>query len=550
MNPASKSSLPVITDPVIAAMVAQLKQENALYRQSISIYEMKVQKLEQELRLERIQKYGKHSEKLSDLQLQLLDLEPGVSSVEIEAESQRGPLPETTSSKEPSNKQKSARQQHPGRKDFPAHLERVEEVIPCRAEQCTCGKCGAERKIIGYDTAEVLARKPVEYFVRVIKREKRACARCIQLGVSIAASPVRIAPKSIFSDEMIIDFLVGKYCDSTPIYRQCATLKRDLGIEIARSTINDGVLRVGEMLIPVLAEMKRDLLTGNYIQADETPIGVQTPDKRGQTHRAYFWQFSTPGKGVIFNFEMTRSKKVAQRFFKDYGGILHTDGYVAYEKDIGANKMIHACCWSHSRRGFIDALKVQQKANAASREFHPTDKDLSVGIPELERAVVLMDSLFAIDREAREQHLSLDARHALRQERAPGSLAELHALLVAMKESDLILPQSVEGKAIAYTLKRWMELTVFMRHPEVELSTNLAENSMRTIALGRRNWLHLGSKEAGPKIAAIFSIVESCRKLDVPIRKYLEDVLPGLADRSIQALADLSPVAYAAKHAK
>jgi transposase len=536
MNPASNSSVPVIADPVIAALVAQLKQENALYKQSISIYEMKVQKLEQELRLERIRKYGKHSEKLSDLQLQLLDLEPGVSSVEIEAESLREPLPETTASKEPSDQQKRARQQHPGRKEFPAHLERVEEIIACSADQCACGQCGAERKIIGYDTAEVLAKKPVEYFVRVIKREKRACARCIQLGVSIAVSPLRIAPKSIFSDEMIIDFLVGKYCDSLPVYRQCATLKRDLGIEIARSTINDGVLRTGEMLIPILAEMKRDLLAGNYIQADETPIGVQTPDKRGQTHRAYFWQFSAPGKGVIFDFELTRSKKVAQKFFKDYGGILHTDGYVAYEKDIGAPEMIHACCWSHSRRGFIDALKVQQKANAGSRE--------------LERVIVLMDSLFAIDREAREQHLSLDARQALRQERAPGILAELHALLAAMKESDLILPQSVEGKAIAYTLKRWKELTVFMEHPEVELSTNLAENSMRSIALGRRNWLHLGSKEAGPKIAAIFSIVESCRKLDVPIRKYLADVLPGLAERSIQEMAELSPAAYAAKHAK
>jgi len=252
-----------------------------------------------------------------------------VSSVEVEAESLREPLPETTSGKEPSNKQKHARLQHPGRKEFPAHLERVEEIIPCSAGQCTCVKCGAERKIIGYDTAEVLARNPVEYFVRVIKREKRACAGCIQLGVSMAASPVRIAPKSIFSDEMIIDFLVDKYCDSTPIYRQCATLKRDLGIEIARSTINDGVLRVGEMLIPIVAEMKRDLLNGNYLQADETPIGVQTPDKRGQTYRAYFWQFSAPGKGVIFNFEMKRSKRVAQRFFEDYGGILHTDGYVA-----------------------------------------------------------------------------------------------------------------------------------------------------------------------------------------------------------------------------
>jgi hypothetical protein len=119
----------------------------------------------------------------------------------------------------------------------------------------------------------------------------------------------------------------------------------------------------------VVCKMKLDLLDGNYIQADETPIGMQTPDRRGDTHRAYFWQFSAPGKGVIFNFEMTRHKKVAQAFFKDYGGILHTDGYVAYEKDFGAKDLIKACCWAHSRRGFIKALKVQQKANATSREL-------------------------------------------------------------------------------------------------------------------------------------------------------------------------------------
>jgi hypothetical protein len=109
---------------------------------------------------------------------------------------------------------------------------------------------------------------------------------------------------------------------------------------------------------------------------------------------------------------------------------------------------------------------------------------------------------------------------------------------------------SVAGKAINYTLKRWVELTHFLDHPIIELSTNWAENSMRPIAIGRKNWLHLGSKEAGPKIAAIFSIVESCRKLGVPIRKYLAVVLPGLADRSIQSLAELTPAAYAAKIVK
>jgi len=158
-----------------------------------------------------------------------------------------------------------------------------------------------------------------------------------------------------------------------------------------------------------------------------------------------------------------------------------------------------------------------------------------------------MDGLFAIDREARKQNLSLDDRHALRQEHTPALLDELHTLLLEMKTSGLILPQSVADKAINYTLKRWAELTQFLDHPIIELSTNWAENSMRPIAIGRKNWPHLGSKETGPKIAAIFSIVESFRKLGVPIRKYLAETLPGLADHSIHELDGLTPTAYAAK---
>jgi hypothetical protein len=161
-----------------------------------------------------------------------------------------------------------------------------------------------------------------------------------------------------------------------------------------------------------------------------------------------------------------------------------------------------------------------------------------------------MDGLFAIDREAREQSLSLEDRHRSRQERAPALLDELKALLLEMLASRAYLKKSVAGQAIAYTLKRWEKLTRFMEHPVIELSTNWAENSMRPVAIGRRNWLQIGSKEAGPKIAAIFSIMESCRKLGVPVRQYLADVLPGLAERSIQSLAELTPMAYAAKLTK
>lgn len=540
MNPASKSSIPAVLDPVVAAIVAQFEQKVeardrviAAKSQALFAAESIIEQLKEALRLERIRKYGKQSEKLSDLQLELLDREPAVSSEEIEAEVASGALPEAEQKKSGEATPPRKNKQHPGRNELSAHLARVEKIIACTAEQCKCGKCGAQTRVMGYEETEVLGMKPAEYFVRVLKREKRACAHCLSQGVATAAAPARIAPKSIFADETIISILINKYCDALPLYRQRAMLIRDLGIDVALTTIDDAVLRVGQLLIPIVNVMKRDLLTGGYIQADETRVGVQTPDKKGGNHRAFFWQYSAPGMGVVFDFEMTRSKKVAQEFFKDYGGILHTDGYIVYEKDIGTKDLIHACCLAHARRGFIDAIKIQTKAQATDAR--------------LERAVALMDELFAIDREAREQNLSFADRHAMRKERAPALLDELRGLLTAMQKSDSILPHSVAGKAIKYTLKRWVELTRFLHHPVIELSTNWAENSMRPIAIGRKNWLHLGSKEAGPKIAAI---VESCRKLGIPIRQYLADVLPGLADRSIQSLAELTPAAYATKTAK
>ena len=157
----------------------------------------------------------------------------------------------------------------------------------------------------------------------------------------------------------------------------------------------------------------------------------------------------------------------------------------------------------------------------------------------------MIDALFAIDREARDLNLDHAARHLLRQEKAPPLLDQIREHILATSKTTL--PKSAAGKACSYTLALWKKLTRFLDYPQLELSSNLAENSMRPVALGRKNWLHLGSKEAGPKIAAIFSVVESCRRLNIPIRKYLGDVLPDLANRSIQSLAELTPTACAAR---
>ncbi len=160
--------------------------------------------------------------------------------------------------------------------------------------------------------------------------------------------------------------------------------------------------------------------------------------------------------------------------------------------------------------------------------------------------VARIDELFAIDAEARRQRLSLEARHALRQEQSRLLLDGIRKDVEAAVST--ALPNSALAKACHYTLTLWRKLTRFLDYPELELSNNLAENSMRPIAIGRRNWIHVGSPQAGPKIAAILSVLESCRRLKLSVRDYLAAVLPGLADRPIQRLPELIPSAWANQH--
>jgi len=497
--------------PADSPEVAELKRQ-------LHWAHLKIQVLEERLRLQRIKKYGPGSEKLSNAQLELLELEPGVSNAEVQAESQRGPLPERT-------KTQNTRK-HPGRQELPATLPRVERVIPCPAEQCQCKNCGEQMAVIGYDQSEQLDVEPAKYFVLVTKREKRACKCCEQGGVVSAPAPARIIDKSLVSDRVVIDTVVDKYCDHLPLYRQSVILEREAGLEISRATLDGWVMRVGELLMPIAGAIGRELLAGGYIQADETPVDVQMHDGRGQNHQAYLWQYGRPGGGVVFDFQLGRGREGPKTFLGQFDGILQTDGYIAYEK-VGGPKMVHACCWTHARRGFYEAHK------------------LSPGETVARGIVVLIDELFGIDAEARAQGLGPVERDALRQERSRPQLAKIRAAVEAARGS--ALPSSKLGKAIQYTLGLWPKLDRFLDYPVLELSNNLAENSMRPVALGRKNWIHVGSAQAGPKVAAILSIVESCRRMAIPVRKYFGDVLPGLADVSIQKLHELTPAAWAAR---
>ena len=169
--------------------------------------------------------------------------------------------------------------------------------------------------------------------------------------------PPRIIEKCLASDRIVIDTVVSKYCDHQPLYRQSAMLERDTGLELSRATLDGWVLKVGELLIPMVSVMRQELIHGTYIQADETPVDVQLHEGRGKNHQAYLWQYSRPGGTVVFDFRLGRGRDGPKQFLGQFEGLLQTDGYAAYDQ-IGGPKMVHAGCWSHAERYFSEAAQL------------------------------------------------------------------------------------------------------------------------------------------------------------------------------------------------
>src|SRR5215469_1723969 len=241
------------------------ESENARLRQVIQLKD-------EHIRLLNFRIFGPKGEKLSPQQIQLLFQEVSLMAGEVEQEAER---PEA---QKPVHLPSSSRSRpnHPGRDKLPEHLERREEILPCCPEDCHCDKCGAERPVIGYETREELACEPAKFWVRVIKREKRGSHCEEEQGVATAPAPAQIVPKGKLSNEFIIEVLVRKYQLHLPVYRQCAALAQDHGIELSRKTLTDALLAAGSLLGAVVRAQRLELLAGGYIQADETTMPCQT----------------------------------------------------------------------------------------------------------------------------------------------------------------------------------------------------------------------------------------------------------------------------------
>ncbi|NJO67905.1 MAG: IS66 family transposase [Bacteroidetes bacterium] len=396
------------------------------------------------------------------------------------------------------------------RQPLPSHLPRQEVILePENKEE------GAKK--IGEEVTEVLEYTPGQLYVKKYVRPKYAQPQ--EKGIVIANLPSLPIPKGNAGASLIAYIIISKFCDHLPFYRQVQMFKR-LEISIAESTINDWFKGGCEALEPLYEELLKLIRQTTYLQADETPIPVLDKDHPGATHQGYHWVYhSPPEKIVIFDYQRGRGKESPKNMLKDFKGHLQTDGYAGYDTFERQKDITLLACMAHARRKFDEALK-----NDKVRAGYFLEK---------------VQELYAIERYCRENDYDNEKRKALRQEKALPILIQLEEWL---KENiHQVLPQSGIGKAIAYTLGLWHRLKRYVDNGNVEIDNNLIENSIRPVALGRKNYLFAGSHDGAKRAAIIYSFLGTCKMNNVNPAEWLTDVLNRIHDHKAKKLSELLP---------
>jgi transposase len=400
---------------------------------------------------------------------------------------------------------------HAGRMSLPAHLPRKQVLIePEGLDTSLCKK-------IGEEITEELDYVPCRFFVRQYVRPKYVCPAAE--GVVIAPLPDRPIPKAIAGPALLSYIICVKFLLHLPVYRQAQQFKRE-GVSLAASTINDWIKASCQLLDPLYQLLQKQVVSSSYLQADESPIKVLDKDKKGGTHKGWHWVYHAPEKKlVLFDYQKGRGSEGPEQMLKDFRGYLQTDGYNGYEPFAKTKGVVVLNCWAHARRYFVDA----QKNDPKGAEYV---------LKELQR-------IYAMERQAKKGGLEEKYFLKLRKKREAAILKRLKAWLLEYYQH--VTPQSLMGKAIAYTLCRWEKLLVYQQDVRLQIDNNLVENAIRPLALGRKNYMFSGSHEGARRAAMIYSFMGSCKMHQINSQAWLTDVLERIASHPVNKLEELLP---------
>ena len=394
---------------------------------------------------------------------------------------------------------------------IPAHLPRVIEII--EPENLPAGS-----KKIGEEKTEVMEITPARIYVRCIIRPKYALPQ--EKGISIAYLPSLPLPKSNAGASLIAWLIVNKYVNHLPFYRQVQILKRD-GVDLAESTINKWFAKTADLLEPLYDRIWLHIRESDHIFADESTIKVLNTDKPSGSLKGYFWLFKMldPGMVLFYYNKGSRGYHILHEVLPGFQGAVQCDGYGAYD-DLDKIKGITTIgCWAHARRKFEQAL-----------ENDPLPARY---------AMLKIQELYAIERKATEGNFTPDQIKELREKESYPILKEFETWLLATAQT--VLPKSPIGKAIHYTYGIYRKLIRYTLDGRYRIDNNLAENSVRDLALGRKNYLFCGNHESARRTAVIYSLMASCKVNDVNPQEWLTDVLNRIQDQKNQKMDELLP---------
>lgn len=400
----------------------------------------------------------------------------------------------------------------PVRQALPASLPRIDRHHEIEATHCECGQALVR---IGEELSEQLDCVPAQFFVLRHIRGKYACACC--QSIQAAPMPAQIIDKGIPAPGLLAQVVVAKHDDHLPLYRQTEIYARS-GVHIARSSMAQWIGICGVRLAPLAQALKEYIVGHAVVHADETPVKLLAPGK-GKTSKAYVWVYRTTNfvaeRAVVYDFSTGRGGENARRVLQGFDGTLVSDDFSGYHA-LAAQGVRPALCMAHARRKLIEAHQFNGSEIAG-------------------KAVALIARLYEVEREARE--LQPEARRLWRQQHAKPVAQALHTWLSEQRQK--LVKADVTAKAIDYALSNWSGLTRYLDDGNVPIDNNAAENAVRPLAVGRKNWLFVGSQQAGERAAVVLSLIESAKLNGHDPWAYLKDVferLPTLKQRDIAQL--------------
>ena len=381
------------------------------------------------------------------------------------------------------------------------------------------------------EITEVLEREPAKMYVRRIIRHKFALKDKNQEGEKqILTAPMEVLPlsRSYAGATLLSDLIINKYVNHLPFYRQIQMFKQQ-GISLSAATINDWFHGVADLMRPTYYRLKEMVLNTDYIQSDETTIPIVNNEKH-KTVKGYIWMVrAVMADLVFFHYDYgSRAQKVALELFKDYQGVIQSDGYAVYDMYENKKGVLPIGCWAHARRRFSEALS-EDKARA-------------------EYALEQIGLLYAVERRADEEHLSFEERAEMRSRLSYPIMVAFEKWLVS--EYPKVLPKGRIGKAIYYTYHIYHKLTRYHLDGRLKMDNNLGENAIRPIAVGRKAWLFCGNDDAAEDAAIMYSMFGCCKAHGVNFREWLIFFLKHVHDFDrdySKDLAELLPHNYKAK---